>query len=74
MFGPGGNNWDLALNKSFPLARDGTRLQVRAESFNTWNHTQFGEPDGNAGGGAAFGRISSTRTPRLIHLAVKVLW
>jgi hypothetical protein len=71
---PGINNWDLALAKSFPLVRESTKLQVRAEAFNSWNHAQFGQPNGNAGAGTTFGRISSTRTPRLIQLAVKVLW
>ena len=74
IYGPGVNNWDLALEKSFPLAGQATRLQVRAESFNAWNHAQFGQPDGNAGDGATFGRISSTGTPRLMQLAVKVVW
>ena len=74
IYGPGIHNWDLALEKSFPLVRESTRLQVRTEAFNTWNHAQFGQPNGNAGAGATFGRISSAREPRLIQVAVKVLW
>jgi hypothetical protein len=72
--GPGVNNWDLGIQKSFPLRGDAVRLQFRAEMFNAWNHAQFQQPNGDAGAGANFGRISATRPPRLIQLAVKVLW
>ena len=51
-----------------------TRLQFRAEMFNAWNHAQFLQPNGDSGAGANFGRISATRPPRLIQLAVKVVW
>ena len=74
IYAPGIDNWDLAAVKSFPLVGESTRLQVRAEAFNTWNHAQFGQPNGNAGAGATFGRISSAQRPRLLQLAVKVLW
>jgi hypothetical protein len=71
--GPGVNNWDLGIQKSFPLG-EAARLQFRAELFNAWNHAQFQQPNGDAGAGANFGRISATRPPRLIQLALKVLW
>ena len=35
---------------------------------------QFQQPNGDAGAGANFGRISATSPPRLIQLAVKLLW
>jgi hypothetical protein len=72
--GPGVNNWDLGVQKSFPLSREAARLQFRAEMFNAWNHAQFQQPNGDAGAGANFGRISASRTPRLVQLALKVLW
>jgi hypothetical protein len=71
--GPGINNWDLGIQKFLPLG-EATRLQFRAELFNAWNHAQFQQPNGDAGAGANFGRISATRSPRLIQLALKVLW
>jgi hypothetical protein len=70
---PGINNWDIGLEKSFPLWRDTMRLQFRAEMFNAWNHAQFQAPEGNAGA-ANFGRISASRPPRLIQLAMKMYW
>ena len=55
------------------MVREVTRIQLRAEMFNAWNHAEFGQPNGNSGAGANFGRISSLRTPRVIQLAFKVL-
>jgi hypothetical protein len=73
--GPGLNNWDLGFEKSVPLTvQQSVRLQLRTELFNAWNHTQFEQPDANAGDGANFGRISATRPPRLIQVSVKLLW
>jgi hypothetical protein len=73
VYGPGINNWDVGIAKSITL-RELVKLQWRGEVFNTWNHTQFQPPDGNAGNGATFGRISATRSPRLFQLAMKVYW
>jgi hypothetical protein len=72
--GPGVNNWDLGLQKTFGVARERIRLQLRTEMFNSWNHAQFDQPNGNAGAGVNFGRITSTLPPRLIQLAVKLQW
>ncbi len=47
LFGPGAVNFDLSLFKDFvipPLGEAG-RLQLRFESFNTFNHPQFGTPN-----------------------------
>jgi hypothetical protein len=40
LIGPGVDNWDLSLQKSFPLGK-GRRLQLRVDTFNALNHTQF---------------------------------
>jgi len=71
--GPGINNWDLGAQKFIPLGLESSRLMFRVEMFNAWNHTQFEEPDGNAGDGPNFGRISGTRPPRLIQVAIKLM-
>ena len=63
--GPGRNNWDLALHKEFRLpwwGKEGSILQFRWETFNSFNHTQWngfnsgcsGAP--NTDGTPAFGR------------------
>jgi hypothetical protein len=72
--GPGLHNWDLGVEKSFPLARDSAQLQIRAEMFNAWNHAQFQQPNGDSGDGANFGRISSSRPPRVTQVALKLHW
>lgn len=71
--GPGLNNWDIGVLKTFPLA-ESVKLQLRGELFNAWNHAQFAQPNGNAGAGANFGRISATGPPRLVQIAAKLLW
>ena len=40
--GPGINNWDISLFKIFALGKSETRnIELRAETYNTWNHPQF---------------------------------
>ena len=41
--GFGINNWDIGINKNFliPKLGESARLQIRAEWFNFFNHTQF---------------------------------
>jgi hypothetical protein len=71
--GPGVNNWDLGLEKTFSI-KEQTRIELRSEFFNAFNHVQFGLPSADTGSGANFGRVSSARTPRLIQLGVKLLF
>jgi hypothetical protein len=49
VYGPGVNNWDLGFQKFFPLVSEKRRLEFRAEMFNAFNHTQFGQPNANSG-------------------------
>ncbi len=68
---PGIANFDFAFFKSTAITEK-TRLELRFEFFNLFNHTQF-----NASGvstninSANFGRILAARDPRLIQLAAK---
>jgi hypothetical protein len=77
--GPGVNNWDLSLMKSFPFKHESTRLQFRSEFFNAFNHTQFQSVDGTArfdpAGqqvNAQFGQVTVTRSPRTIQLSLEL--
>lgn len=83
--GPGRQNWNLALFKSFVINESrGSRFELRAESFNTWNHTEF-----NAVSNAAsfdtnsssptfgkvinnFGQVTSAFDPRVFQLGAKL--
>lgn len=41
IYGPGLNNWDISLFKTFKLgSNEARRMQFRFESYNTFNHTQ----------------------------------
>ena len=71
-YGPGIDNYDLALLKELPLT-ESKSLQFRLEAFNAFNHAQFYGPtavDGNING-STFGQVVSAAPPRLVQLAVK---
>jgi hypothetical protein len=75
--GPGINNFDIAVFKSFPI-RESVNLQFRAEAYNAFNHTQFSAYDATARFDAAgrqintrFGEFTTSRSPRIIQLALR---
>jgi hypothetical protein len=71
---PGARDVSMSLFKEFPLGRirEGMRLQFRAESFNTFNHTHFAGPD-TLVGSPTFGQIlSDVNNPRELQLALKL--
>ena len=45
---PSITNFDTALFKNFPLNEHGMKIQLRAETYNTFNHTQFNGVNGTA--------------------------
>jgi hypothetical protein len=67
--GPGINNWDMALIKDLKLT-ESKQLQFRAEFFNTFNHAQFGGPQGNFLS-SAFGFVTNANPGRIGQVAVK---
>jgi hypothetical protein len=78
--GPGRQNWNLSLFKEFVINESrGSRVEFRAESFNTFNHTQFGGPGQNGGistnlGSSNFGAITSAWDPRVFQLGLKLIY
>jgi carboxypeptidase family protein len=70
--GPGLNNWDIALLKD-TMIKEGMNLEFRAESFNAFNHAQFGTPDGNVNS-SSFGLITRANSPRIMQLSLKLLF
>jgi hypothetical protein len=71
-YGPGINNTNLILAKNFNVSKDGTiRFQIRMESDNVFNHTQFINPSGTFDSGL-FGQISSAASARQTQLAGKI--
>jgi hypothetical protein len=72
--GPGRDNWNLSLFKSFAFneARN-SRIELRVETFNTWNHTEFQNVSTTFGSGN-FGQVTSTWDPRVFQLGGKFIW
>jgi hypothetical protein len=61
--GPGYNYTNMSLYKDFPLGKEGARfLELRLESYNVFNHPNFGQPDGDFSD-PTFGQILSVTTP-----------
>jgi hypothetical protein len=81
--GPGRNNWDIALMKNFALpwfSAEKSVLQLRLETFNTFNHPQWqgvntGCSDQTAPGdpctGNVLGEINSAFPARILQLGAK---
>ena len=70
--GPGYRNLDIAVMRRVPLAAS-KALEVRAEIFNLTNTPPLGAPNTTVGA-AAFGTISSAGDPRIVQLAVKLVF
>ncbi len=80
---PGINNWDMNLAKTFQFT-ERVGFQLRLETFNTFNHTQYGvdpnQPNVSAGSSsvnaditaANFGQVTSARPARVVQLGGKV--
>ena len=83
--GPGLLNFNLSLYKDIPLTSyEGPKIQLRAESYNTFNHTEFNSVDtGFTDGGAIsstnpmgknFGQVTNTLDPRVFQFGAKFLF
>jgi hypothetical protein len=74
-YGPGLDNYDMALMKSVPLT-ESKSLQFRMEGFNVFNHAQFFGPaavNGNMNS-STFGQAVAAGSPRLLQAAVKLIF
>jgi len=69
MRGPGDVFVDLGIFKNFALF-EGHRIQFRVETFNAFNRVNLGNPNANRNA-AAFGRITSAGSPRVLQMALK---
>jgi len=69
--GPGINNWEMGFQKMTPIT-ERVNLEFLAQFFNTFNHAQFFQPDGNITDGPDFGRVKRARDPRLIQFGLKL--
>jgi hypothetical protein len=75
--GPGFNNWDLTILKKIPLGNEARYIQLQAEMFNVFNHTQYlaiddaarFDPAGTQVN-ARFGQVTAARPPRYIQVGL----
>ncbi len=76
-YGPGLNFWDMALEKDIKFTETKS-LELRFETFNTFNHANFSNPFDIVGQGFPFGEILSTQqittngAGRVVQLAAKI--
>ena len=69
--GPHLINFNLSLTKTIQLtSHEGPNIELRFESFNTFNHTQFSGLDTNNHDGN-FGQVTSIYSPRILELGGK---
>jgi hypothetical protein len=68
--GPGLDNWDIAMLKTFSLS-ERFKLQFRGESYNLCNQAHFGKPNTTITT-ATVGQIGSAGEPREIQFGLKL--
>jgi hypothetical protein len=69
---PGDSNMDFSLFKDFAF-KERARVQLRGESFNLFNHPNLGPPNTTVTS-PNFGRITTALDPRILQLALKVIF
>ena len=68
--GPGRDNWNLSLFKTFAFGET-SGFQLKVETFNTFNHTQFHNVTNDIGSGS-FGQFSNAYPARIMQLSGKI--
>jgi hypothetical protein len=68
--GPGNNIFDFALQRRFSV-REGHTVEFRAESFNAFNHPNWGIAGNNPDFGPFFGQIFASGDPRRMQFALR---
>jgi len=74
--GPGQNNVDLSIAKTFPLL-ESLHLEFRADAFNAFNHTQWTGVNTTYPSGSTqfpFGMVNNAREARIGQVAAKLVF
>jgi hypothetical protein len=77
--GPGFSQWDISLLKDFVI-KEKTRIQFRAESFNTFNHPSFTgisttvKFDSKGAPASGFGAVNAAGPGRMLEFGLKLLF
>jgi hypothetical protein len=69
--GPGWNNHDMSFAKYIPFG-ESRRLEIRADGFNVFNHTQFNAVGTSFSTPQSFGRVTSARDPRSFMVGARL--
>jgi len=69
--GPGRDQWQIAMYKVFAFT-ERAHLELRFESYNTFNHTQFNGVNATINGGADTGKVNSAFDPRVFQFGAKL--
>jgi hypothetical protein len=72
LYGPGINNWDMALMRNFPF-RERLNVQLRGEFYNVMNHPNFKNPNTTIGN-KLYGAITSDNGARVMELALRIFF
>jgi hypothetical protein len=72
VWGPGRDNWNIALFKNFSI-KERLHLELRFESYNTFNHPQMWNVDTTTGD-VNFGKVTSAYDPRVFQLGAKLIF
>jgi len=79
--GPGISQWDISIFKNINVTEN-VRFQLRLETFNTFNHTQFAQINNSirlstpgqvatAAVAGTAGQVTATRDPRTVQIGAK---
>ncbi|MGB8911272.1 MAG: carboxypeptidase regulatory-like domain-containing protein [Candidatus Sulfotelmatobacter sp.] len=71
IYGPGLQVWDMSLIKNTRLAEQ-VSMQLRLETFNTFNHGNPMTVDTNVDDGASFGTVNGWHDPRNVQIGAKI--
>jgi len=71
IYGPGLQVWDMSLIKNTRIAEQ-VSLQLRLETFNTFNHGNPMTVDTNVDDGASFGTVNGWHDPRNVQIGAKI--
>jgi Carboxypeptidase regulatory-like domain/TonB dependent receptor/TonB-dependent Receptor Plug Domain len=70
--GPRYFNIDTGIHRDFKV-REGVKITLRGEMFNTLNHVNFSNPNAQIGGTTA-GQISATQPARTVQVAMRAVF
>jgi hypothetical protein len=73
VMGPGLANVDMAIAKEFPMFEE-SRIQLRVETFNIFNHANFISPRAENLTSGTYGRLTSAMDPRILQFGLKWLF